>query len=503
MILIKNVSKLFFCFVFLTANAQSPQKMSCQAVIRNASNNLVTNNTVAMKISILQGSTSGTVVYVETQTPTTNINGLATFEIGTGSIISGTFATINWANGPYFIKTETDPTGGTSYSIVGTSEFLSVPYALYSLNGTPGPQGIPGVAGLLPNGNAPGNTPFWDGTSWIINNSNIFNNGGNIGVGTTTPLSNFHINGNANGGISSLISNTSNANNAYSISSLTNDTSTGMHLFLNSSSRNSDGGINGATIRNDAGNLHLQAKGGGGITLKENTGNVGIGTTTPSVTLDVAGTIRTEILNIPSFAGIGKVLTSDASGYGTWQNNTLPTSTVAGQVLTANATGTPSWQNNTLPTSITAGQVLTANNSGIPSWQNISTNATYSHTSVGTIAANSTFWNFVGSTQVVTIKAGQMIEVTATLVLGSAAVGGATMDNISIGKRLIGSGISDNGLDNVVGLKAGQNMKLPLTLSTIFTGLAAGTYEIGMVYITSTSNWNNNGRSRLTVKVLN
>jgi hypothetical protein len=85
-----------------------------------------------MRISILQTSPSGTAVYVETQTPTTNTNGLVSIEIGGGTILSGNFSTIDWANGPYFIKTETDPTGGTSYTIAGTSELLSVPYALYS-----------------------------------------------------------------------------------------------------------------------------------------------------------------------------------------------------------------------------------------------------------------------------------------------------------------------------------------------------------------------------------
>ena len=74
-----------------------------------------------MKISILQGTVTGTVVYVETQTPTTNANGLVTIEIGGGTVISGTFATIDWANGSYFIKTETDPTGGTNYTITGTT----------------------------------------------------------------------------------------------------------------------------------------------------------------------------------------------------------------------------------------------------------------------------------------------------------------------------------------------------------------------------------------------
>jgi hypothetical protein len=85
-----------------------------------------------MRISIIQNSASGSAVYVETQTPTTNANGLISIEIGGGSVISGVFANINWANGIYFIKTETDPTGGTNYTITGTSQLLSVPYAFHA-----------------------------------------------------------------------------------------------------------------------------------------------------------------------------------------------------------------------------------------------------------------------------------------------------------------------------------------------------------------------------------
>lgn len=127
--------------------AQAPQKMSYQAVVRNGSNALVSNSPVGVKISVLQGSASGTAAYVETQNVTTNANGLATFQIGNGTVVSGTMAGIDWANGPYFIKTETDPTGGTNYTIAGTSELLSVPYALYSANGTPGPVGATGPQG--------------------------------------------------------------------------------------------------------------------------------------------------------------------------------------------------------------------------------------------------------------------------------------------------------------------------------------------------------------------
>lgn len=124
----------FMVAVFLTATlwAQSPEKMSYQAVIRNSSEALVTNTTVGMQISILQGSASGTAVYVETQSPTTNANGLISIKIGDGTVQSGDFTNIEWGNGPYFIKTETDPAGGTDYTITGTSQLLSVPYALHA-----------------------------------------------------------------------------------------------------------------------------------------------------------------------------------------------------------------------------------------------------------------------------------------------------------------------------------------------------------------------------------
>jgi len=108
--------------------AQIPQKLSYQAVIRNSSNTLVTNTKLGMRISILQGLISGTVVYTETQTPSTNANGLVSIEIGGGA----GFSTIDWSSGSYFIKTETDPTGGNNYTITGTSQLLSVPYALYA-----------------------------------------------------------------------------------------------------------------------------------------------------------------------------------------------------------------------------------------------------------------------------------------------------------------------------------------------------------------------------------
>lgn len=110
--------------------AQSPQKMSFQAVVRDIDGSLVVNSNVGVRIQILQTSEFGSAVYVETHSPTTNGNGIMTLEIGAGTIVLGTFAGIDWANGPYFIKVETDITGGESYSITGVSQILSVPYAL-------------------------------------------------------------------------------------------------------------------------------------------------------------------------------------------------------------------------------------------------------------------------------------------------------------------------------------------------------------------------------------
>ena len=127
----KFTPTLFLLFLSLCIYGQSPEKMSYQAVIRDASNTLVTNQSIGMQISILQTTITGTTVYAETHTVTTNLNGLVSLEIGTGST-SDTFSTIDWSAGPYFIKTETDPTGGSSYTITGTSQLMSVPFAMYA-----------------------------------------------------------------------------------------------------------------------------------------------------------------------------------------------------------------------------------------------------------------------------------------------------------------------------------------------------------------------------------
>ena len=137
--LMKKLFTLFIAGLFAAALlAQAPPKMSYQAVVRNSSGVLVTSQSVGMKISILQGSPDGTLIYQETYNPNpqTNENGLLTLEIGEGVPLTGTFSSIDWSNGPYYLMTETDPSGGINYTISGISQLLSVPYALHANSAT-------------------------------------------------------------------------------------------------------------------------------------------------------------------------------------------------------------------------------------------------------------------------------------------------------------------------------------------------------------------------------
>ncbi len=112
--------------------AQAPQKFNYQAVVRDNSGNILANQAVSFRISILQNSLYGASIYVETQKDTTTSHGVSVLKIGDGVPVYGSMAGINWANGPYFIKVELDQNGGTSYVTMGTTQLLSVPYALHS-----------------------------------------------------------------------------------------------------------------------------------------------------------------------------------------------------------------------------------------------------------------------------------------------------------------------------------------------------------------------------------
>lgn len=161
MIKLKKSSQLVFVLAIILLlmsdliHAQAPNSFGYQAVVRDASNQLLVSAPVGLRLSILQGSANGNVQFSETHQPTTNLNGLFTVEVGAGSVLSGAISTIDWAQGPFFIKTEIDPQGANNYTIESVSQLQSVPFALYANNAgssAAGPVGPQGPAG--PQGNA-------------------------------------------------------------------------------------------------------------------------------------------------------------------------------------------------------------------------------------------------------------------------------------------------------------------------------------------------------------
>ena len=134
--MIKNMKKGLFLLLSMTlcylSMAQVPNSFSYQMVIRNGNNELVANTTVGIRIGLLGGNAADTLWYEEEHKVKTNLNGLAYITIGKGNILKGAVSTIDWTRGPFFIKSETDPTGGTNYSLIIVSQMLSVPYAIYA-----------------------------------------------------------------------------------------------------------------------------------------------------------------------------------------------------------------------------------------------------------------------------------------------------------------------------------------------------------------------------------
>ncbi|SFC27908.1 hypothetical protein SAMN05421780_104108 [Flexibacter flexilis DSM 6793] len=147
----KNILLLLMAiFCCVTVMAQVPQGISYQAIAFGTSGAPVANGNVGVRISIIDNSITGTAVYAETHTKTTNAQGLFNLNIGQGTPVTGTFATINWVTNNKFLKVEIDPSGGTNYTLVGTNQLMSVPYAMAakSLVATAGE----GVTLVAPNG---------------------------------------------------------------------------------------------------------------------------------------------------------------------------------------------------------------------------------------------------------------------------------------------------------------------------------------------------------------
>ena len=127
------LSGLLIVIGSLVMMAQAPLAFKYQAVVRDYSGNIIGNKPVNFRISILSDNSSGEIVFSEIHAKTTNQFGLVEMEIGGGTAVSGSFAGINWSENKYFINVEMDVDGGSSYQLFGTSQLLSVPYALNAL----------------------------------------------------------------------------------------------------------------------------------------------------------------------------------------------------------------------------------------------------------------------------------------------------------------------------------------------------------------------------------
>lgn len=282
--------------LFITGQvmAQVPQAFNYQAVARDASGTILANQTIGLQLSLHQGSSSGTIVYTETHSATTNQFGLFTVSIGQGTPVTGTFSTIDWSTGNYWLQVQMDPAGGTSYTNMGTDQLLTVPYAMYANNagtsGATGPTGPTGAAGAVgatgaagPTGAAgavgatgatgptgtfgivgtTGQTLRHDGTNWVAN-SFLYNSGTAIGIGMTSPNWVLSVNGAAANGELGL----------YNTSAGTLSTD-GLRLGISSS------GTNAWLWNNENGDLYFGTNNVRRMTIAPD-GKVGIGIAVPS-----------------------------------------------------------------------------------------------------------------------------------------------------------------------------------------------------------------------------
>ena len=238
-----------------TAKSQAPQAIPYQAVARNASGSILSNQGISLRVSIHDATAAGTVVYKETHTVSTNSLGLFTVNIGQGTPVTGTLSGVNWATNSKFIQVELDPAGGTNYTNMGTTQLMSVPYALSSGD-----------------------------HQWTKSGNNISNvNAGNVGIGTTTPSSKLTVN-----------------SYGYGIVQTDNTVSVGTYL-------DPDGGWYGTNSNHP---LHFYSNDSPPQVTLATSGNLGIGTISPTTKLEVNGEIRsTQEGNSISLAGSNNAAT--------------------------------------------------------------------------------------------------------------------------------------------------------------------------------------------------
>lgn len=249
----KKILLIILAFIAITVNAQSPEGFKYQALIRDASGSVLSSQAVGLRVTIIQTTPSGTEVYQETFSVTTSQYGLVDVIVGQGTVVSGVFSTIDWGADDYFIKTEMNP--GSGYITMGTSQLLSVPYAMYSSKAGYAPQDtveINAGAGIdvvgtfpsftvtntdtlpeMPTG-ATDNTIYYDGSGWA-SSSFLLNDGAHLGVNGLNSSYKLYVNSPAgNGNLASFYRNIDDYINI-------NDTTNDYFLYVNRRERISQG----------------------------------------------------------------------------------------------------------------------------------------------------------------------------------------------------------------------------------------------------------------------
>ncbi|MBI5218917.1 MAG: tail fiber domain-containing protein [Bacteroidia bacterium] len=366
--LVSVISLLISATIF----AQSPHAFNYQAVVRNSSGTVIPNHDISFRINILQGSATGASVYSEEHSATTNPFGLVNLEVGNGTNSSGNFSTIEWGNNSYYIKIELDINGGNNYTVMGTNQLLSVPYALYSPGNYKAGNGIsisndtikntsPNQLVTLTNGSGISVTGTYP--DFTITNTNPDQTISLTGTGATTvtgtyPSFTIHSTDsnttyNAGTGIDitgGTITNTE-PDQAITLSGTGATTVTGMYpnftinstdsntmyqagtgLSMNGTTFSADFGTSAGTIAEgnhthpdytaggSNGNIQFNNNGtfGGNTNLFWDNANsrLGIGTSSPTTSLHLNGTLRIT----DDSEGSGKILTSDALGNAIWSS---------------------------------------------------------------------------------------------------------------------------------------------------------------------------------------
>jgi hypothetical protein len=337
----KKLFTTFTClFLSVSIFAQAPQSFNYQGLARDNSGNALISQPISIKASILDGSMTGTVAYSETLTATTNQFGLFTTAIGTGTVISGSFAGIAWSTGNKYLKIEMDPAGGSNFTLAGTTQLLSVPYAMYASS----------------SGNG--------SSQWQNNPTGINYSAGDVGIGTSTASHALEIVANETNGLTGFadkrhllhIQNTNSGSLSNVAAILTaGPTGTASGLAIGHTAPTYYNGPNTSSIFNLEGaglsigtwgsvpapiNFAIGNPSNFVMTVASN-GYVGIGTTIPSSTLHTIGTVRLQGLasnNLLTTALVtdasGNIYTKDISSLGNnlWQTNTVGINYSGGKV---------------------------------------------------------------------------------------------------------------------------------------------------------------------------